>query len=74
MTKPSAMSPGGYESKSGPPAARSVSAIAFLIAVAVQPALAATIKDLGTLGGFYTYAYAINASGQVVGTSTPNRR
>ena len=48
------------------------SAIAFLAAIALAPsATAATITDLGTLGGFYNIAYAsgINSAGQIVGRS-----
>ena len=45
--------------------------VVALCSVSAAPAWAAgyTITDLGDLGGGYSYAYGINASGQVVGNS-----
>ena len=52
------------------PNGKALSAVAFLCVVALLPsAHAATITDLGTLGGTSSNATGINASGQVVGTS-----
>ena len=45
----------------------------LLIIVAGGPAMAQiqqyTVQDLGTLGGYYSFAYGINSIGQVVGNS-----
>ena len=44
-----------------------LSAACVIALACMQAAWAATITDLGTLGGTYSAAYGINASGQVVG-------
>jgi probable HAF family extracellular repeat protein len=50
---------------------RSISLLALGLCALSASAGTYSITDLGSLGGNYTYAYAINSSGQIAGSATP---